>query len=170
MRSDVIIGYRWQTNVDPCARMWPSRNLLLLHLFISLWFALTYKSSNFRNPVYTSSTLTVHNLGVTRGVKTGKFKVGVLKYNLDYFYLLSSLSFCTSEHYPIFSYLLSAPPPFFLYIFLRSNKCILLMPLYYIGSTQCCGSGSGSGSVGSGLFGSLGSGQKDPCNSNFLVI
>ena len=27
----------WQTNLDPCARMWPSRNLLLLHLYISLW-------------------------------------------------------------------------------------------------------------------------------------
>ena len=34
MRSDVIIGYRRQTNVDPCARKWPSRNLLL---YISLW-------------------------------------------------------------------------------------------------------------------------------------
>ena len=36
MRSDVIVGYRRQTNVDPCAQKGPYRNLLLLHLFISL--------------------------------------------------------------------------------------------------------------------------------------
>ena len=39
MRSDVIVGCRRQTNVDQCARMWPSKNLLLLH------FDLVYVSS-----------------------------------------------------------------------------------------------------------------------------
>ena len=34
MRSDVIVGYCGQRNVVPCARMWPFRNLLLLHLYI----------------------------------------------------------------------------------------------------------------------------------------
>ena len=34
MWSDVIVGYCGQRNADPCARMLPSRNLLLLHLYI----------------------------------------------------------------------------------------------------------------------------------------
>ena len=38
IRSDVIVGYCGQRNADSCAQMWPSRNLLLLHLYISLWF------------------------------------------------------------------------------------------------------------------------------------
>ena len=36
MRSDVIVGHCGQRNADPCTLMWPSRNLLLLHLYISL--------------------------------------------------------------------------------------------------------------------------------------
>ena len=36
-RNDVSVGYRRWRNADSCARMWPSRNLLLLHLYISLW-------------------------------------------------------------------------------------------------------------------------------------
>ena len=48
MRSDVIIGYCGQRNVDPCAWMWPSRNLLLLHLYISLWVDHTAQYQEFK--------------------------------------------------------------------------------------------------------------------------
>ena len=34
IRTDVIVAYCGQRNADPCARMWPFRNLLLLHLYI----------------------------------------------------------------------------------------------------------------------------------------
>ena len=38
MVGDVSVGYRRWINVDPCARMWPSRNLLLTHLEILLYY------------------------------------------------------------------------------------------------------------------------------------
>ena len=45
MRSDVIVGYCGQRNADSCSRMWPSRNLLLLHLYISLCCGITQKDN-----------------------------------------------------------------------------------------------------------------------------